>query len=107
MYFIYIIYSKKLDRYYVGTTDDVSKRLCEHNSGFYNESYAVKGFPWELSLSFECEYSQKAYALEKFLKRMKSRVFLEKVIVDSNILIDIQNKLECSNGFNSEASEPL
>ena len=94
MYFIYIIYSKKLDRYYVGTTDGVLKRLCEHNSRFYNESFTVKGIPWELSLSFECESSQKAYGLEKFLKRMKSRVFLEKVIVDSNILIDIQDKLE-------------
>ena len=93
MYFIYIIYSKKLDRYYVGTTDDVSKRLYEHNSGFYNESFTVKGIPWELNLSFECEFSQKACGLENFLKRMKSRVFLEKIIVDSNILLDIQSKL--------------
>jgi putative endonuclease len=93
MYFIYIIYSKKLDRFYVGTTDDVEKRLDEHNSGFYNEAFTVKGIPWELSLSFECESSRKAYELEKFLKRMKSRVFLEKVIVDPNILLDVQNKL--------------
>jgi putative endonuclease len=93
MYFIYIIYSKKLDRYYVGTTDDVEKRLVEHNSGFYSEAFTVKGTPWELSLSFECESSEKAYGLEKFLKRMKSRVFLEKVIVSPDILLEIQNKL--------------
>ncbi|MBG6110260.1 putative endonuclease [Flavobacterium sp. CG_23.5] len=93
MYFIYIIYSKKLDRYYIGTTDKVEVRLLEHNSGFYNDSYTVKGIPWELNLSFECESSEKAYRLEKFLKRMKSRVFLEKVIVDPDILLDIQNKL--------------
>ena len=93
MYFIYIIYSKKIDRYYVGTTDDVEKRLDEHNSGFYNGAYTAKGVPWELRLSFECESSQKAYGLEKFLKKMKSRVFLEKVIVDPDILLDIQNKL--------------
>ena len=93
MYSIYIIYSKKIDRYYVGTTDDVEKRLDEHNSGFYNEAYTVKGVPWELRLSFEYESSQKAYGLEKFLKKMKSRVFLEKVIVDPDILLDIQNKL--------------
>jgi putative endonuclease len=53
MYFIYIIYSKKLDRYYVGTTDDIEKRLGEHNSGFYSDAFTVKGAPWELSLSFE------------------------------------------------------
>jgi putative endonuclease len=76
MYFIYIIYSKKLDRYYVGTTDDIGKRLGEHNSGFYSDAFTVKGAPWELSLSFECESSQKAYGVVKFLKSMKSRVFL-------------------------------
>jgi putative endonuclease len=31
MYFIYIIYSKKLERYYLGTTDDIEKRVGEHN----------------------------------------------------------------------------
>ena len=93
MYFIYIIHSRKLDRYYVGTTNDIEKRLCEHNSGFYAEAFTVKGAPWELRLSFECESSQKAYELEKFLKRMKSSVFLEKVIANQGILVDIQNKL--------------
>ena len=86
MYFIYIIYSKKLDRYYVGTTDDVLKRMGEHNSGFYSEAYTVKGVPWVLRLSFECESGEKAYGIEKFLKRIKSRIFLEKVIVNPNIL---------------------
>ncbi|MBP2284174.1 putative endonuclease [Flavobacterium sp. CG_23.5] len=93
MYFIYIIYSKKLDRYYIGTTDKVEVRLHEHNSRFYSDSYTAKGIPWVLNLSFECESSENAYKLEKFLKRMKSRVFLEKVIIDPDILLDIQNKL--------------
>ena len=93
MYFVYIIYSKKLDRYYIGTTDNVDVRFHEHNLGFYGGSYTVKGIPWVLSLSFECESSEKAYGLERFLKRMKSKVFLEKVIADPDILIDIQGKL--------------
>ncbi|CAH0336950.1 hypothetical protein FVB9288_02681 [Flavobacterium sp. CECT 9288] len=93
MYFIYILYSQKLDRYYVGTTDDVDKRLVEHNSGLYSNSFTSKGIPWDLRLCFECDSSTTAYDLERFLKRMKSRVFLEKVIVDPGILSDIQNKL--------------
>ena len=93
MYFIYILYSRKIDRYYVGTTDDVAKRLVEHNSGLYNNSFTSKGIPWDLRLSFECDSSEAAYDLERFLKKMKSRIFLEKVIVDSGILVDIQNKL--------------
>jgi putative endonuclease len=93
MYFIYILYSKKLDRYYVGTTDDVVKRLSEHNSGLYDRSFTAKGIPWDLRLSFECETSEKAYFLERFLKGMNSRIFLEKVVADSNILLDVLSKL--------------
>ncbi|MBK8874977.1 MAG: GIY-YIG nuclease family protein [Bacteroidetes bacterium] len=31
MFCVYIIFSRKLNRYYVGTTDDFVKRLAEHN----------------------------------------------------------------------------
>ncbi|RTY87502.1 GIY-YIG nuclease family protein [Flavobacterium sp. GT3R68] len=93
MYFIYIIYSKKLNRYYIGTTDDIEKRLNEHNAGFYRDSFTVNGIPWELCLDYGCESSEKAYSLEKFIKRMKSRKFLEKVISNPDVLRDIQNKL--------------
>jgi predicted GIY-YIG superfamily endonuclease len=31
MYWVYILYSKKLNRFYTGTTDDVLARLSEHN----------------------------------------------------------------------------
>lgn len=33
MYYLYILKSLKDDNLYVGTTDDVEKRLEEHNSG--------------------------------------------------------------------------
>jgi putative endonuclease len=94
MYFVYIIYSIKLDNYYVGTTDDVERRLYEHNSKMYPDSYTCKGIPWELKLSYLCEKSETAYQLEKFIKRMKSRKFIVKIIDNNNILDDIiQNKL--------------
>jgi hypothetical protein len=33
MYFVYIIYSAKRDRFYVGYTSDINSRLIKHNSG--------------------------------------------------------------------------
>lgn len=93
MYFIYIIYSKKLNRYYTGTTNDVLKRIAEHNDALYADSFTSKGIPWDLCLSFECLSSEKAYALEKFIKRMKSKVFIEKLLKNKDILRDIQDKL--------------
>jgi predicted GIY-YIG superfamily endonuclease len=31
MYHVYIIYSKVKDKFYIGQTEDVTKRLLEHN----------------------------------------------------------------------------
>jgi putative endonuclease len=33
MFYLYIIYSAKLDRYYVGYTADIEVRIVQHNSG--------------------------------------------------------------------------
>ena len=93
MYFVYILFSEKLNRYYVGTTDDVARRLFEHNSGFYDGVFTSKGIPWRLCLSYSCDTSDKAYALERFVKRMKSRKFIEKILDDVKIIDDIVSKL--------------
>ena len=93
VYYIYIIYSEKLNRFYVGTTDDVTRRIVQHNNAFYLTSFTAKGIPWVLKLCFECQSSEKAYLLERFIKKMKSKVFIEKIIANEDILKDIQNKL--------------
>jgi putative endonuclease len=37
MFVVYIIYSKKLNRYYIGTTDDFERRYAEHNSHHFSD----------------------------------------------------------------------
>ncbi|WP_254158011.1 GIY-YIG nuclease family protein, partial [Chryseosolibacter indicus] len=32
-YFVYILYGEKCDKYYVGHTDSIERRLEEHNTG--------------------------------------------------------------------------
>jgi putative endonuclease len=46
LYFVYILYSQRLQRYYVGSTEVVEKRLQEHNRGKSASTRA--GVPWEL-----------------------------------------------------------
>ena len=41
-YFVYIIYSEKLNKFYVGTTDDIENRLLKHNNGFYGQAFTKK-----------------------------------------------------------------
>ena len=46
LYYVYIIYSQSLERYYVGSTEDVERRLQQHNAGRSKSTRA--GVPWKL-----------------------------------------------------------
>ena len=93
MFFVYILFSKKLNRFYIGTTDDIERRLREHNSGLYSGSFTSKGIPWELTLSYCCQSSEIAYKLERFIKKMKSKKFIISIIESEKIIDDIVLKL--------------
>jgi putative endonuclease len=81
-YSVYILYSESSDIYYIGQTDDVEGRLSEHNSDG-NNSFTSKHGPWRLVSSFETGNERGvAMKIEKFIKRQKSRKFIEKVIED-------------------------
>lgn len=43
MPFVYIIYSEKLDKYYVGACIDLKRRLYEHNIG--HSKFTSTGMP--------------------------------------------------------------
>ncbi len=80
MYYIYILYSEKSDKYYVGYTSDFERRIIEHNSK-EGITYTKKHRPWILKAVFECgETEGDAVKLEKFIKQQKSRKLLEKMI---------------------------
>ena len=73
----YIIFSEKLNRYYIGSTDNFERRLDEHNAGVYDSAFTVRGIPWEEKLVIRDLKSAQAFALEKHFKSMKSRKYLE------------------------------
>ena len=67
-YYVYILYSKTLNRYYKGYSNDVEDRLKRHNSGY--ETYTSKGVPWQLKLVLIKSTERKAIQLEKKLKNL-------------------------------------
>ncbi|MBK9283292.1 MAG: GIY-YIG nuclease family protein [Sphingobacteriaceae bacterium] len=77
MFFVYILYSQKLSKYYIGTTDNIQERLVEHNQGENRNSFTLRGRPWELFFLIEGLESNQAYEIEKHIKRMKSSKFIE------------------------------
>ena len=80
-YYTYIIYSKKLDKYYTGSTADVEKRLERHNAGATKST--KNGRPWEIVYYEQFETRKEAVNREMHIKKQKSRIYI-KDLIESN-----------------------
>jgi len=78
MFFVYIIYSQKLDRYYVGYTSDLDSRIAEHNTGI--SSYTSKAADWIMKYHEKFTSREEAMAIERIIKSKKSRRYIEYLI---------------------------
>ncbi|MGA7306237.1 MAG: GIY-YIG nuclease family protein [Rhodothermales bacterium] len=76
MYYVYILKSETLDRTYVGHTNDVQRRLLEHNSG--NVPATANARPWTLEIYLAFDTRPKAIAFERYLKSHSGRAFMAK-----------------------------
>ena len=77
MAFVYILYSQKINRYYVGSCINLSERLMEHRTGKYEKSYTTKPNDWQLFYFIpDLDYKQ-ARLIENHLKKMKSKKYIE------------------------------
>ena len=65
--YVYILFSKSLDKYYTGQTNNLKDRLNRHNSGY--EKYTRKGTPWELVWSQSCKNRRDVVKRESRIKR--------------------------------------
>ena len=78
MAFVYIIYSEKINKYYIGACIDLQRRLYEHNIG--HSKFTSTGIPWQLKFKEEFIDLLSAKKREMEIKKMKSRKYIEKLI---------------------------
>ena len=83
-YYLYILYSETTDHYYVGSSSDPEKRVLQHNAGATTST--KPGRPWEIVYSETFSTKTQALKRENYLKRMKSRVYLESIIKNNTSL---------------------
>jgi putative endonuclease len=69
MFYLYILYSVKADRFYVGHTSDISKRITEHNTG--KSKFTATSNDWILKYSKSYKTRLEAIELSSQLKRKK------------------------------------
>ena len=78
-YYVYLLYSEKCDRYYIGYSADPGLRLqSRHNMGYVKATKNCRPYILMKTKPFDTESD--AMAEERRLKRMKSRKYLEQLI---------------------------
>ena len=75
-YFVYFLKSSKNGTMYIGSTQNVEKRVMLHNSGRVRSTKAYG--PWELLGQEEFTSRSEAFRREHFLKEHQQRELLKK-----------------------------
>jgi len=74
----YVLRSQTTGRFYVGHTENLRKRIFEHNN---NRTWSIKNRgPWELYHAETFETRSEASARERQIKKMKSRRYIEELV---------------------------
>ena len=94
-FYLYILHSPSSNKFYIGQTNDLVRRLEEHN--FLSEnSFTARHRPWKLMTSIPFNTRSQAIRAEKYLKK-KPRDFIRKVIIDKDLrqyIIEKYNPLD-------------
>lgn len=80
MKIVYILISEKdSTRYYIGLTDDLQRRLGEHNGA--SVGYGKRYAPWRVETFTTFYNDEQAIAFEKYLKSGSGFAFLKKRLI--------------------------
>jgi len=74
---VYILFSEKLNRYYVGQTENFKTRLEHHNSG--QDKYTSTGLPWKFVHKFNVSDRTSAILLETKIKKRGIKRYLDDI----------------------------
>jgi len=88
MHYLYIIYSKKIDHFYIGESENPTVRLTQHNNREFKNAFTSQANDWVLKCSIEFENIIQARKAEQFVKKMKSRKFNENLINENRWLVE-------------------
>jgi putative endonuclease len=75
---VYILLSRSLNKYYTGATQrKFDLRLQEHLSKYFEDAFTKIVDDWTVFLVIECDTMTQALLIEKHIKKMKSKKYIE------------------------------
>ena len=74
---VYVLHSKLLNKYYVGSCLDLNKRVEQHNAKEFKQAFTTRVNNWEIYFVIQDLDYKQARSIEKHIKRMKSKKYVE------------------------------
>ncbi|PPL01904.1 GIY-YIG nuclease family protein [Parapedobacter indicus] len=78
MHYLYIIYSASLDRYYIGSCNDIPQRLRRHNTN--HSGFTGRASDWMLVYREAYPSKHDATLRERQIKSWKNRTVIQRLI---------------------------
>ena len=83
VFYIYILQSLKNNKLYVGHTNNLKRRICDHNNG-WGSKYTCQNGPWKLVYSESHPDRPSAIKRERYLKSTKGSQEKKKLAYNIN-----------------------
>ena len=75
MYKVYVLYSQKIQKFYIGKTTSMVERIERHNAG--RVPFTSHGTPWNLVWTIDKATNKEAIRLERKLKNLSGKRLLD------------------------------
>ncbi|WP_339608623.1 GIY-YIG nuclease family protein [uncultured Roseivirga sp.] len=89
---VYILFSPSIDKFYTGYSSNIEERVRFHNDINKNRIWTKRGQPWEKFFVIEGLTKSQALKVEKYIKRMKSKKYLQELPNNLNLIEELKAK---------------
>ena len=86
MFYVYILKSETINRFYIGYTTNLDLRIDFHLEATDQSKFSYNANDWTLFLKIECQSKKQALAIEKHIKKMKSKIYIENLLLYPEII---------------------
>jgi len=74
---VYILHSDLINKYYTGSCIDLKSRLEQHYNNTFKTSFTIRASDWKVFFLIENLNYQQARKIEKHIKKMKNKTYIE------------------------------
>jgi putative endonuclease len=91
---VYVLFSKKKNKFYIGSCKELNERIAQHKNKTFLNSYTSYVDDWELFFSINELHFSQARDIEKHIKKMKSKRYINNLKIYPEIVVKLRARFK-------------